>query len=62
MNCGEKHGWAYMIALSAWQGLEHWLGKTDKVEASSTPSLIFNCIELIFTALYRGIKRIFGRK
>lgn len=34
--------------LVAWQLLELWLGKTNKVDAASTPELIFNFVKKLF--------------
>lgn len=32
----------FSLGLALWQGLETWLGKTDKVKAGSTPEALLN--------------------
>lgn len=58
MNCGgAENSGKYVLALSMWQGLEHWLGKTRKVEASSTPSLLFNILRWTIASIHEKLKR-----
>lgn len=57
MSCDPHNSWKYILGISLWQGLEHWLGKTDKVEAASTPALLFNVAEWTIVSIYHKFKR-----
>lgn len=56
MNCGGLSWWHWLV-LGAWQGLEHWLGKTEKVDAGSVPALLFNAAEWTIVTLYSKLRR-----
>lgn len=57
MTCDPQHSWKYVLGVALWQGLEHWLGRTERVRAGSTPALLFNAVEWTLVSLYHKIKR-----
>lgn len=44
----------FALGLVLWQSLETWLGKTEKVQAGSTPEALLNGLKWIL-ALIKGI-------
>lgn len=44
----------FAVVLGLWQGLETWLGKTERVKAGSTPEAVLNGIKKVL-ALTKGL-------